>query len=448
MLYAILDSIVKSCLGTHIGHIPVAAPTCADDIAVMANTISEAQGILDIINYHTKRDLVKINPDKSDAIFYNNKETKDVTLKLGQDVIKKAKETKHLGILRNENNKPNIAERIRLGRATIYSLLGAGLHIRRGFSPVIAHKLWRTYAIPRCLYGLELLNINKKDMNAMEMAQRKILRQFQGLPNNTANVATYVLLGAEPTDITIDKNALTFFMNIVRNKNSIEYEIISRQNVMANHQDKGFVNRIDDMLYKYGLQTISFYLDHPVTKKKWKETIETATNKYWKRICQIEKDDKSSMKYIEIQNKPLKQAHNIWKSISNNVQDVRSGEIKVRVSTQTYLLQEKRAKFDPSVPSTCKLCRQADEDIEHFLLWCPAYQSIREKHLKKLRNYINSIEQNKYENIVGDRNLVQLLLDCTSKNLNCKQVCHSKIERLSRNYIYELHKERCKQMDC
>ncbi|CAC5360392.1 unnamed protein product [Mytilus coruscus] len=44
----ILDSILKSGLGARIGDIQVPAPTCADDIAVLANSTADAQGILDI----------------------------------------------------------------------------------------------------------------------------------------------------------------------------------------------------------------------------------------------------------------------------------------------------------------------------------------------------------------------------------------------------------------
>lgn len=58
----ILDSIAKSGLGSNIGNISVAAPTCADDIAILANNTSQAQGLLEIVYHHTKRDLVKINP--------------------------------------------------------------------------------------------------------------------------------------------------------------------------------------------------------------------------------------------------------------------------------------------------------------------------------------------------------------------------------------------------
>jgi hypothetical protein len=68
---AILDSVTESGIGSHLGTISVAAPTCADDILILAHSECELQSIMDILYHHTQRDLVKINPQKSDLICYN-----------------------------------------------------------------------------------------------------------------------------------------------------------------------------------------------------------------------------------------------------------------------------------------------------------------------------------------------------------------------------------------
>ena len=52
------------------------------------------------------------------------------------------------------------------------------------------------------------MNLTKTDIQTMELAQRKILRQIQGLPKNTANTAIYILLGAETSEIKLDKKNL------------------------------------------------------------------------------------------------------------------------------------------------------------------------------------------------------------------------------------------------
>jgi hypothetical protein len=108
----------------HFGNIGVASPTCTDDIVILANSDTELQGILDIVHHHTQRDLVKINPEKSDLIAYNAKDEK----------IEKSEKRKHLGIVRNGKNTVDIEVRLKSGRGTIYGLLGAGLQVRKGFS--------------------------------------------------------------------------------------------------------------------------------------------------------------------------------------------------------------------------------------------------------------------------------------------------------------------------
>ncbi|CAG2224010.1 unnamed protein product [Mytilus edulis] len=286
----ILDSILKSGLGACIGDIQVPAPTCADDIAVLANSTADAQGILDIVQHHTSRDLVKINPTKSEAVLYNAKGSNISTLQFEDNDINITNETKHLGIKRNEQNRANISE-------------------------------------------------------------------IQGLPNNTANMAVYTLVGAEPIAITLDKNVLTFFMNIVRNPGTIECEILRRQIVFSDQRGKDFINRVEKTLSKYNLKSSSYYIENPLNKMEWKRLVGIKIKEYWKNECHNEKMEKTSLKYIEIQNNPLNEAHNIWKSVKkkNNSKDVKLGEIKPRISTQTYIFQSKRAKFDPKVNPMCQL---------------------------------------------------------------------------------------------
>ena len=63
----ILDSITKSTLGATIGNITVSAPACADDIALLGES-KDIQAMLNLLEYNTKRDLVKLNPEKTEVI--------------------------------------------------------------------------------------------------------------------------------------------------------------------------------------------------------------------------------------------------------------------------------------------------------------------------------------------------------------------------------------------
>jgi hypothetical protein len=107
------------------------------------------------------------------------------------------------------------------------------------------------------------MSMTNKDKEQLEILQKKILKQIQGLPCRAANTGVYVLLGAVLVEMVIEKNMLSTFMNITRNKLSIEYHILSCELAMKNENGKIFINRIQEILEKYGLGKVEEYLHSP-----------------------------------------------------------------------------------------------------------------------------------------------------------------------------------------
>ncbi|CAG2250061.1 unnamed protein product [Mytilus edulis] len=192
----ILDTLESTNIGIKIGTNYVGCPTCADDIMLCAGSEHDASTQLRIIENCTKNDRVKINSKKTEILMINKK-NKDINLQLFNEKIDEKQNIKHLGIERQEKNNPNVENRISVARATMYSLLGAGLHGINGINPLLSYKLWRTYVIPRMLYGIEILNITKTDIQKLEAFQKKTFKQILSLPQRTADAAIYILLGAE-----------------------------------------------------------------------------------------------------------------------------------------------------------------------------------------------------------------------------------------------------------
>ena len=64
--------------------------------------------------------------------------------------------------------------------------------------------MWKTFALPRLLYGLSISKLRHSDTIQLETLQRSVLRRPQCLPNNTADVAEYRLLGVRPVEKEID----------------------------------------------------------------------------------------------------------------------------------------------------------------------------------------------------------------------------------------------------
>lgn len=224
-------------MGANIGNINVVAPTCANDIAILAGNEQELQSILDIVHNLASNDLTQINPSKFELVPLT-KERNNFSVYLGDNNIENKDETKHLGLIRTVNNRVNIDDMLKIARRTVYALLGPGLHARQGMSPIVSIKLWKTYVLPRSLDGIEILNYTKGDI---ENLQLQVCRQILGLPNRTPNIATYSLLGIEPIEATVEKLLLTFFGGVAEDKLCIEYKIIERQWLMAKNNTNLFV---------------------------------------------------------------------------------------------------------------------------------------------------------------------------------------------------------------
>jgi hypothetical protein len=240
----ILNAITNSNLGAHIESIQVASPICADDIALLGEW-TDIQAMLNVIEHHTKRDMVKINPDKSEVICVSKGKNDQSNLyTFGGKEITRVSNLKHLGITRTTNGKVNLEERLKTGRQTIYALLGSGLHARVGMSPIVLQKIWKTYVVPKYLYGLEVQICSKDDIVELEKLQRKTLKHFQCLPERTASAAVYILLGTEPIEIIIDRNMLSLFLTISRLENSIERKILEWELDIGPDFDTSFIARI------------------------------------------------------------------------------------------------------------------------------------------------------------------------------------------------------------
>jgi hypothetical protein len=131
-------------LGATIGNITVSAPACADDIALLGES-KDIQAMLNLLEYNTKRDLVKLNPEKTEVINVSKAlQTHPKTYVLGDQEINRVQSIKHLGMTYQENGKINIEERLSIGRLLVcrwlllrFALEGIEIACRLPFEAVL-----------------------------------------------------------------------------------------------------------------------------------------------------------------------------------------------------------------------------------------------------------------------------------------------------------------------
>ena len=134
--------------------------------------------------FYKGRECYLINAQKSVevllSLFKKLLDMEQVTL---DDIpIPQESDTVHLGVDRNLKGNGNTEKKAHIGRR-MYALMGAGAYGNSGLNPLVSSKMWKTFALPRMLYGLEVCNLHQADIEQLESVQRGILRRIQCLPD-------------------------------------------------------------------------------------------------------------------------------------------------------------------------------------------------------------------------------------------------------------------------
>ncbi|MES9883383.1 MAG: reverse transcriptase family protein, partial [Sedimenticola sp.] len=387
----LLLELQRKYVGAKIGPIQIPHVTCADDVALLSHSTLEMQEMLYCVEGYAQRERYCINPTKSSVLTFNK--PSDFLYSLDDEPIQQSQSTTHLGVHRNLKQTVDAQRICNIGRRTCYSLMGPGFHSKTGLRQDQKGYIWTTYVLPRMLYGLEVQDLRKKDINTLEQFQRKSLKQVQGLPDRVANPIALSLLGILPISTQIEKNVLNLFYGIISQPNTIDYEIATRQLVNRQIGDNSWYSKVKLLLHKYRLPTPYMLLEDTPKKAQWKVLLNKSIKEHTDESWREEIATKSSLKYVDTESIEAGRPHHVYSSVRNNVFDVHRAEIKVKLLTGTYTLQSNRAAFNQySVDPTCQLCKHAPETRQHFLAECVTLEPFRAPYISNLRTIITSVD--------------------------------------------------------
>ncbi|MCG8113153.1 MAG: reverse transcriptase family protein [Candidatus Thiodiazotropha taylori] len=435
-------------LGFMLGNIYIGATAVADDLAYLSPTPETLQLMLNVGYRYSDQHHYKIHPTKTKIVEHSSeKGSAEYKWTLGENEIKASKETTHLGLKRTASNECeiNIGDRIKLARRTKYALMNSGYHGTNGLSPATSYQIYKTYVLPRLLYGLEVLPLKKVHITTLEKFHKNSLRIIQSLPERTASAAVYLLLGAVPVEAEIHRRQLSMLHAILNSDNRRINEVLDRQ-MSVNYDNKdSFFYQIIQVLQQYSLPDIHTLKQNIPSKNEWKATINRTVTKYWTDSLVRDSCCKSTLRFLSTDNILGGRVHPVWRTTDNSVGDVRKAVIKARMLTGTYILQKNVHTFSQYRENpTCKLCKQQEEDLCHMLLYCPLLREDRKEPYTSFKNtVVRCIGAVAWQQSfsVSD-SLVRLILDCTrfshmfsGEDLDC-------VERLSRNLCYKIHIKR------
>ena len=460
----LLDNLENANLGCYLGDIYCGAPTCADDVLLLAPTALILSSMINLTSHYASRERYVLHPTKSTVMVYNSPVNCDTWQKaniwdINRSPLQVVNNSLHLGIERcstpNQRISNHVNNKISIARRTLYSLMGAGLHGLTGLNPIASTKIYNTYVLPRLLTGLESVNLTKHEMDELERFHRQNLRHFQNLSPNTACEAIYFLIGALPLEAHLHIRCMTLFGAITRKPDSTVYRIAQRQLIMKDIDSSSWFSQITVLLYKYGLPSPLELLVMQPGKTPWKKMVNSAVSEFWNQKFYQSSQEKVTLTHMNFNGCSVNKPHHVWSSTAPHPRDIRRATIKAKLITGTYILQNSRAKWDKQgkTSSLCPLCKIGSENIEHFVIKCSALNNTRYPYLQNIVQFLS--DHNINTDFIHQTNLlVQLILDASHVTLKAYllPLCDimeqmNKLETITRSLCFALHFRRAQLLN-
>jgi hypothetical protein len=176
-----IDDLIKSCLEQNLGgkifDINTSVISFCDDLNLLSTTIKQAQELLDICSEYGVKWKLKFNPNKSKVIEFGKRIFKSLNLQINKMKIDRVSEMKILGYWFNEsmNNNDYLVRNFVAVRKAFFGLNMFGMK-PNGLNPFLQAFLYNTFCLSKTTYSIELMNINKKTINMLNVMQNGLIR--------------------------------------------------------------------------------------------------------------------------------------------------------------------------------------------------------------------------------------------------------------------------------
>ena len=333
----------------------------------------------------------------------------------------------------------------------------SGLHGENGLSPVASRKIVVAYILPRLLYGLEALILSKSEMASIDRAYKGLLKPLLSLRVATADEAVYFLFGLLPAEAELDMRILSLYGSITRLDQTHPLLHLALRQATYPSNEKGWFSQVFSTARKYDIEpVVRNAILSPWAKDKWKSFIREAVAGQWSDQMKTRAMNKSSLQYMNLDIPSLSAAHHLWPRGGCPSRKRVAASYRAKLLSGSYILQATMARFNQNqVNPTCPLCKNAPEDLPHFVLACPALDKPRRKLLPRIQKLAkdlgmfipeDSAQQCRY--LLNSANPVDCCA-CSGRRIPIKQKHRCKcyfLNEMINDLCLDLHNERSRAL--
>ena len=450
-------------MGVSVHGIVTSAIGQADDTALVSNSLTDLQNLLDLALSVCNRNQIVLCTNKtklqvvSPPSFSSAVPSSTVTIE--GTPIKFDEEAEHLGVIRSiHGNSPNLLNRFSKHKKALGGVLHAGLARHHRGNPAAAIRTEKVYGTPVLFSGLGSLYLKKSEIEQLDQHYCTVLSNLMHLLPGTPRAVIYFLAGSLPGQALLHLRQFSLFGMLMHQQGSHLYKTVEVILTNSKHSSCSWIHQLRDLCIQYSLPHPLTVMSHPPTSSQYKTLVKKRITDYWETILRSEADSTilSSLKYFQPHFYSLTKPHPLWLTAGASPYQVTKALVQAKMLSGRYRTERLMRHWSKNKDGNCLLpsCDGLSEDLEHILVTCKSLSVTRQSLASFTKDYairfpqIASIVQ--FYCSPTNPQFVQFLLDCSclpdvivTAQMFGEDILHH-LFRITRTWCYSLHRSRLK----
>ena len=348
----------------------------ADDVVLISDTVIGLQNQLDVLLRESCKLGLTVNTAKTKIVVFRNGGFLAEHEKwcLGEERLEVVNEYKYLGAVFSTRLSYRILQTDLVQRARAGMLQTIKCYRKLGCtSPNFLYKLFDAQVGPVLFYSSEIWGT--KDCSLIEKVHTQALKRFLHLPSRTPNVIVYGETGRYPLNITAKIRSIKYWLRILRMEPSRYPRKV--YDMMLCSGNNTWARDIQDLLCRHGFEDVWNLQFVPNEVQFLRDLKNYLINEYvndWSTA--IANSDRYAF-YRRFKNVFTREPY----LYVIDKQIFRDAMIRFRAGVSPLYVHRHRYSNDAPDSFICPSCKEEDEDEEHFLFRCPAYEEVRKRFI-------------------------------------------------------------------
>jgi hypothetical protein len=270
-----IDDLIHECCQAGIGasfmNIIIAIICFCDDICLMSPDANELQMLLNICDNYSKKWALEYNISKCKFMVFGNSKLNNFNFLLNDRPLTYSNYYKYLGIEFDINLDFSnfFIKKFQNVSNSFFTLNSFGFR-PGGINPHLQACVYKSFCLSRLLYGFEILSVNKKTLNKLNVNQNNIIRYMTGLSKHSHISNTRKVLKILSINELNDYMKLIFVKNLKNNKICTEiFNHLIHNNFKKN--SKSFIREIDSICNNLEINKLNLITDIQSIITKFKD---------------------------------------------------------------------------------------------------------------------------------------------------------------------------------